>query len=151
MGSTSDLKTMQEATKIFDELEIPYNVQVISSHRTPHHLYKYASEVANSGIEVIIAGAGMAASLPGMLAALSVLPVIGVPLSSGPLNGLDALFSISQMPKGIPTATMAINGAANAALFAAAILALKYPDIHESLVNWREAQTIAATHLNNLH
>jgi len=124
MGSTSDLETMRAAATTLQELEIAHEMRVVSAHRTPDLMFAYASEAKARGIEVIIAGAGGAAHLPGMLATKTVLPVIGVPVESKALKGLDSLLSIAQMPAGVPVAAMAIGGAANAALYAARILAL---------------------------
>jgi 5-(carboxyamino)imidazole ribonucleotide mutase len=124
MGSKSDLETMRAAATTLDELGVPYELRVVSAHRTPDLMFSYASEAAARGIAVIIAGAGGAAHLPGMVATKTNLPVIGVPVESKALKGLDSLLSIAQMPAGVPVATMAIGGAANAALFAARILAL---------------------------
>ncbi len=124
MGSTSDLDTMRVAATTLQELGIPFEMRVVSAHRTPDLMFRYASEAKGRGLEVIIAGAGGAAHLPGMVATKTTLPVIGVPVQSRALNGLDSLLSIAQMPSGVPVATMAIGGAANAALFAARILAL---------------------------
>ena len=124
MGSTSDLDTMRAAATMLQELEIPFELRVVSAHRTPDLMFHYASEAKERGIEVIIAGAGGAAHLPGMVATKTNLPVIGVPVESKALKGLDSLLSIAQMPAGVPVATMAIGGAANAALLAARILAL---------------------------
>jgi len=124
MGSSSDLETMASASTILAELGIPYETRVVSAHRTPDLLFAYASSAQGRGLKVIIAGAGGAAHLPGMTASKTQLPVIGVPVRSSHLNGLDSLLSIVQMPVGVPTATMGIGNAANAALFAARILAL---------------------------
>jgi 5-(carboxyamino)imidazole ribonucleotide mutase len=124
MGSLSDLETMRAAATTLQELEVPHEMRVVSAHRTPDLLFEYASGAAARGIKVIIAGAGGAAHLPGMAAAKTQLPVIGVPVKSAALNGLDSLLSIVQMPAGVPVATMAIGNATNAALFAARILAL---------------------------
>ena len=125
MGSTSDLETMRAAATMLQELGIPFELRVVSAHRTPDLMFRYASEAAGRGIEVIIAGTGGAAHLPGMVATKTQLPVIGVPVESKALKGLDSLLSIAQMPSGVPVATMAIGGAANAALYAARILALR--------------------------
>lgn len=133
MGSDSDLPVMQEAAKILDEFGVKYELTVVSAHRTPEKMYSYAKEAKSRGIEVIIAGAGGAAHLPGMVAALTSLPVIGVPVKSSNLNGLDSLLSIVQMPGGIPVATVAINGAKNAGLLAARIVANKYRDISDKI------------------
>jgi 5-(carboxyamino)imidazole ribonucleotide mutase len=143
MGSSSDWETLEPASKILAELGIPHETRVVSAHRTPDLLFEYASAAENRGIEVIIAGAGGAAHLPGMTASKTVLPVLGVPVESKALNGLDSLLSIAQMPGGIPVGTLAVGkaGAINAALLAAAILGIKHPAIRESLRHFREAQT----------
>jgi 5-(carboxyamino)imidazole ribonucleotide mutase len=125
MGSTSDLETMRAAATTLQELGVPFELRIVSAHRTPDLMFRYASEAASRGIEVIVAGAGGAAHLPGMVASKTNLPVIGVPVTSKALGGLDSLLSIAQMPAGVPVAAMAIGGAANAALFAARILALR--------------------------
>jgi phosphoribosylaminoimidazole carboxylase PurE protein len=122
MGSRSDLPVMSAAADILEELEVPFEVDIVSAHRTPQHLYDYASNAESRGLDVIIAGAGGAAHLPGMVASLSVLPVIGVPISATVLNGQDALLSIAQMPAGVPVATVAIDNATNAGLLAAQIV-----------------------------
>src|SRR6476646_9221598 len=142
MGSQSDWETMQHTVSQLDELEVPYEVEVVSAHRTPDLLFEYASSAAERGLEVLIAGAGGAAHLPGMTAAKTALPVLGVPVQSRALNGLDSLLSIVQMPAGIPVATFAIGaaGATNAALFAAAILAARHPSIAEALLQHRRRQ-----------
>jgi len=143
MGSRNDWETMQHATTRLEQLGIAYEVQVVSAHRTPDLLFTYAESAASRGIRVIIAGAGGAAHLPGMLAAKTTLPVLGVPVQSKSLNGLDSLLSIAQMPAGVPVATFAIGaaGAANAGLFAAAILALDSAVIAAALVEFRSKQT----------
>lgn len=143
MGSRSDWNTMQRAADVLKELRIPHEVLVVSAHRTPDLLFDYASQAEKRGIEVIIAGAGGAAHLPGMCAAKTILPVLGVPVESAVLRGVDSLLSIVQMPAGIPVATLAIGtaGAVNAALMAAAILALHTPSIRESLKTFRASQT----------
>jgi len=123
MGSDSDLDVMKEAAKILDEFAVPYELTVVSAHRTPERMYSFANEAAQRGIRVVIAGAGGAAHLPGMVASLTHLPVIGVPVQSKAMSGVDSLYSIVQMPPGVPVATMAINGAANAGLLAVQILA----------------------------
>ncbi len=133
MGSDSDLEVMKKALKVFRELEIPFEIEVCSAHRTPDRAKKYAEEAEQKGIEIIIAAAGMAAHLAGFIAAHTTLPVIGVPIASGSLNGIDALLSTVQMPAGIPVATVAINGAENSAWLACEILATKYPEIREKL------------------
>ena len=125
MGSDSDLPTMQEAAKILEEFDISYELTIVSAHRTPERLYSYAREAAQRGLEVIIAGAGGAAHLPGMIAAITEIPVIGVPVKSKNLAGLDSLYSIVQMPPGVPVATVAVNGAKNAGLLAVQILGVK--------------------------
>ena len=143
MGSKSDWPTMKESSLVLNKLKIPHESKIISAHRTPDEMFKYSKEAEKRGIEVIIAGAGGAAHLPGMTASLTTLPVIGVPIKSKELNGLDSLLSINQMPKGIPVATVAIgkSGAVNAALLAAGILANKYDPIREILLKFREKQT----------
>jgi 5-(carboxyamino)imidazole ribonucleotide mutase len=143
MGSASDWETMQGASDTLDALAIAYEARVVSAHRTPDLLFEYAAGAAARGLEVLIAGAGGAAHLPGMTAAKTALPVLGVPVQSRALNGLDSLLSIVQMPAGIPVATFAIGvpGATNAALFAAAILAARYPPIASALQRYRDAQT----------
>ena len=133
MGSTSDLETMRAAATTLQELGIAFELKVVSAHRTPDLMFRYASEAQACGIEVIIAGAGGAAHLPGMVATKTNLPVIGVPVESKALKGLDSLLSIAQMPAGVPVATMAIGGAANAALFAARILALHDAELARKL------------------
>ena len=124
MGSRSDLETMRAAATTLQELDVPFEMRIVSAHRTPDLMFEYASTAASRGLRVIIAGAGGAAHLPGMVATKTTLPVIGVPVESRALKGLDSLLSIAQMPAGVPVGTMAIGGAANAALYAARILAL---------------------------
>ncbi len=143
MGSQSDWNTMQYAAEKLSEFSIPYEVKIVSAHRTPDLLFEYADSAEDRGLEVIIAGAGGAAHLPGMTAAKTTLPVVGVPVESKALSGMDSLLSIVQMPSGIPVASMAIGkaGAINAALFAASILALKYPEVNINLKKYRFAQT----------
>jgi len=143
MGSTSDWETMHHAANLLEELGIAHEAKVVSAHRTPKRLYDYADGAAARGIKVIIAGAGGAAHLPGMAAALTHLPVLGVPVESKALKGVDSLYSIVQMPAGIPVGTLAIGkaGAKNAALLAAAILALGDPDLSQRLQAWRAVQT----------
>jgi len=145
MGSKSDWETMAHAAETLDELGVPYEVRVVSAHRTPDLLFEYASSAEERGLEVIIAGAGGAAHLPGMTSSKTVLPVLGVPVQSKTLNGLDSLLSIVQMPAGVPVGTLGIGraGAVNAALLAAAILANKNPQIREDLRRYRESQTAA--------
>jgi 5-(carboxyamino)imidazole ribonucleotide mutase len=143
MGSKSDWETMRHAAEVLESLGIPFEAKVVSAHRTPDRLFEYAKTADARGVEVIIAGAGGAAHLPGMLAALSIVPVLGVPVESKTLRGVDSLFSIVQMPKGVPVGTLAIGaaGAANAALLAAAILARHDPTIRQALEAFRERQT----------
>jgi 5-(carboxyamino)imidazole ribonucleotide mutase len=143
MGSASDWETMQCAAELLDKLAVPYEVRVVSAHRTPDLLFEYAGTAQARGLEVLIAGAGGAAHLPGMTAAKTRLPVLGVPVQSKSLGGLDSLLSIVQMPSGVPVATFAIGaaGASNAALCAAAILANKHPAIATALDTFRERQT----------
>jgi 5-(carboxyamino)imidazole ribonucleotide mutase len=143
MGSASDWETMEHAIKILTDLGVPHETRVVSAHRTPDLLFEYASAAEQRGIEVIIAGAGGAAHLPGMTASKTVVPVLGVPVESKTLKGLDSLLSIAQMPGGIPVGTLAIGkaGAINAALLAAAILGAKHPAIREALRKFREEQT----------
>lgn len=142
MGSHSDWNTMQHAARVLAELHIPFEERVVSAHRTPDLLFRYAEQAEERGLEVIIAGAGGAAHLPGMCASKTVLPVLGVPIESAVLRGVDSLLSIVQMPSGVPVGTLAIGtaGAVNAALFAASILAVKTPSIRESLRTFRAAQ-----------
>ncbi len=143
MGSKSDWETMAHAAQTLEELGVPFEVRVVSAHRTPDLLFEYAGTAEARGLEVIIAGAGGAAHLPGMAAAKTTLPILGVPVESKALNGLDSLLSIVQMPAGIPVATLAIGraGAINAALLATAILANKHPHFREPLQRYRAAQT----------
>ena len=129
MGSDSDLPVMSKAAEILDELKVPYELTIVSAHRTPDRLCEYAKTAEGRGIKVIIAGAGGAAHLPGMTAAMTVLPVIGVPVQTKALGGVDSLYSIVQMPTGIPVATVAINGGANAGILAAKILATSDPEL----------------------
>jgi 5-(carboxyamino)imidazole ribonucleotide mutase len=145
MGSTSDWETMSPAADTLEQLGVAHEVRVVSAHRTPDLLFEYAASARSRGLEVLIAGAGGAAHLPGMTAAKTSLPVIGVPVQSKALNGLDSLLSIVQMPTGIPVATFAIGtaGAANAALFAAAIVALQDKVVAAALAKYRQAQTDA--------
>ncbi|WP_093666978.1 5-(carboxyamino)imidazole ribonucleotide mutase [Sphingomonas gellani] len=143
MGSTSDWETMRHAAETLAALDIPHETRVVSAHRTPQRLYDYATGAADRGIRVVIAGAGGAAHLPGMAAAMTHLPVLGVPVESHALKGMDSLLSIVQMPGGIPVGTLAIGkaGAINAGLLAAAILALGDPALSQRLQAWRAAQT----------
>ena len=141
MGSQSDWATMKEAAALLDELAIPYEARIVSAHRTPDRLWDYGRTAVDRGLHVIIAGAGGAAHLPGMMASKTRVPVIGVPVQTRALSGVDSLYSIVQMPKGFPVATMAIGaaGAANAALMAAGILALHDADLAARLEDWRAA------------
>ncbi len=143
MGSQSDWATMKHAAAVLDELELPYEAKIVSAHRTPERLRSYGRTAVDRGLKVIIAGAGGAAHLPGMMAAHTRLPVLGVPVQSRALSGLDSLYSIVQMPKGVPVGTMAIGaaGAANAGLMAASILAIDRPDVAGRLDRWRSAQS----------
>ena len=152
MGSKSDLRVMSVAVDLLRELEIPHEVRVVSAHRTPDWMFEYASSAESRGIEVIIAAAGGAAHLPGMVAAKSLVPVLGVPIPATALQGIDALLSIVQMPRGVPVGTLAIGepGAANAALLAAAIVSGRRPELRERLRAWREkrsAEVLAETDL----
>ena len=142
-GSRSDFPVLEKAVALLDEFDVPNELRVVSAHRTPDLLFRYASEAADRGVKVIIAGAGGAAHLPGMLAAKTALPVIGVPIPTQHLGGLDSLLSIVQMPRGIPVATVAIGNAENAALLAVAILALSDPPLAEKLTAYRARQTEA--------
>ncbi len=143
MGSTSDWDTMRFTSETLEKLGIPFEVEVVSAHRTPDKLFAYAETAEEKGLEVIIAGAGGAAHLPGMTAAKTVLPILGVPIQSKALNGMDSLLSIAQMPAGIPVGTLAIGkaGAINAALLAAAIIANKHPHYKAALNQFRQEQT----------
>lgn len=143
MGSTSDWETMQHTAQTLEQLGIPHEIEVVSAHRTPDKLFAYAEMAEIKGLEVIIAGAGGAAHLPGMTAAKTAIPVLGVPIQSKALNGMDSLLSIVQMPAGIPVGTLAIGkaGAINAALLAAAIISNKYPEYKDALNNFRSEQT----------
>ena len=143
MGSKSDLKYMSAAAELLTALKVPHEVRIVSAHRTPDWMFEYASTAESRGLEVIIAAAGGSAHLPGMIAAKTVLPVLGVPIAATVLKGLDALLSIVQMPRGIPVGTLAIGepGAANAALLAAAIVSRGRPEIRERLRDWRASRT----------
>ena len=143
MGSNSDWNTMENATKVLDEFKIVYETKIISAHRTPERLYSYAKSVHKRKIKIIIAGAGGAAHLPGMVSSMCTLPVLAVPIESKFLNGLDSLLSIVQMPYGIPTATFAVGkaGAKNSALFAISLLSLSNKSLDSKLKKWREEQT----------
>jgi 5-(carboxyamino)imidazole ribonucleotide mutase len=143
MGSRSDLKYMKPASDVLTELKVPHEVRIVSAHRTPDWMFEYASSAELRGIEVIIAAAGGAAHLPGMVAAKTILPVLGVPIPATLLNGLDSLLSIVQMPKGVPVGTLAIGepGAINAALLGASIVSHRHPEIRDRLRAWRTART----------
>jgi 5-(carboxyamino)imidazole ribonucleotide mutase len=147
MGSISDWDTMQHAVAVLEQFGIPHEAQVVSAHRMPDAMFAYADSAADRGLRAIIAGAGGAAHLPGMLAAKTTVPVLGVPVASKHLAGMDSLYSIVQMPKGVPVATFAIGaaGAANAALFAVAMLALDNPGLARQWDDFRAAQTLTAT------
>ncbi|MFW9598684.1 MAG: 5-(carboxyamino)imidazole ribonucleotide mutase [Paludibacter sp.] len=137
MGSTSDLPVMEKAAKLFDEFEIPFEINALSAHRTPAEVEKFAKNARQNGIEVIIAAAGMAAHLPGVIASMTTLPVIGVPINAS-LDGMDALLAIVQMPPGIPVATVGINGALNAAILAVQIMANGDKNLQDKLVDYKE-------------
>lgn len=143
MGSQSDYKTMKLAENVLKKIGVPFETQIVSAHRTPDRMYKFAKEAEKNNIGVIIAGAGGSAHLPGMIAAITQIPVLGVPIESKKLKGLDSLLSIAQMPKGIPVGTLAIgeDGAINAALLSAAILSNGNPKIKSKLRSWRNSQT----------
>lgn len=143
MGSRSDWDTLQAAASLLEELGVPHEARVVSAHRTPEAMFEYARAAESRGLQVIIAGAGGAAHLPGMIASLTVLPVLGVPVQSRALSGLDSLLSIVQMPLGVPVGTLAIGdaGAGNAALLAAAILGARYPEVREALRKYRAERT----------
>ena len=137
MGSESDLHVMRKAAEILDEFGVNYEMTIVSAHRTPGRLFEYAKTARDRGLEVIIAGAGGAAHLPGMIASITALPVIGVPVKSSSLNGIDSLLSIVQMPKGVPVATVAIDGAANAGILAVQILSLKDSSLREKIFQYK--------------
>ncbi len=139
MGSESDIPVMEKAAEVLNELGVPYEIDISSAHRLPDKTADYARSARERGIEVIIAGAGMAAHLAGMIASHTTLPVIGVPLKSGALSGFDALYATVQMPPGIPVATVAIDGAKNAAYLACSILSIKYPEVGKRLERYRES------------
>lgn len=147
MGSDSDLPVMEAAASMLDEMRVSYEIKIVSAHRTPEYMVDFAKAAASRGIKVIIAGAGGAAHLPGMVASLTPLPVIGVPVkSSNSIEGIDSLLSIVQMPKGIPVATVAINGAANAGLLAARILGTAMPDVQKKITDFMLRQTETVMH-----
>ncbi|MGF6567025.1 5-(carboxyamino)imidazole ribonucleotide mutase [Kosakonia cowanii] len=143
MGSKSDWATMQFAAEILDTLNVPHHVEIVSAHRTPDKLFSFAEQAEQNGFQVIIAGAGGAAHLPGMIAAKTLVPVLGVPVQTAALSGVDSLYSIVQMPRGIPVGTLAIGkaGASNAALLAAQILAQHDAELHQRMADWRQGQT----------
>jgi 5-(carboxyamino)imidazole ribonucleotide mutase len=145
MGSRSDLEIMSAAREMLDELGVPHEMKVVSAHRTPDWMMEYARTAEKRGLQVIVAGAGGAAHLPGMVATSTVLPVLGVPIEATPLRGMDALLSIVQMPKGVPVGTLAVGraGAANAALLAAQILGVRHTEIRERVRTWRRKRTEA--------
>lgn len=147
MGSDSDLPIMQEAAAILEQFNLPYEITVVSAHRTPQRLYEYAESAEKRGLEVIIAGAGGAAHLPGMVASISSLPIIGVPVKTSKLSGLDSLYSIVQMPGGVPVATVAINGAKNAGLLAVQIISVADKALREKYTNYKieMAETVEKT------
>lgn len=138
MGSESDLPVMEKAAEVLKEMRIPYEMEISSAHRLPDRTAEYSKTARGRGIEVIIAGAGMAAHLAGVIAAHTTLPVIGVPIKSGALNGVDALYSTVQMPPGVPVATVAVDGAKNSAYLACSILSIKYPEVAARLEEFRE-------------
>lgn len=140
MGSDSDLDIMQEAAEMLEEFKVPYEITIVSAHRTPERMFEYAKSAQTRGLKIIIAGAGGAAHLPGMTASLTSLPVIGVPVLTKNLSGVDSLYSIVQMPPGVPVATMAINGAKNAALMAVKILALEDSVLAKKISDFKTAQ-----------
>ncbi|MBX7232531.1 MAG: 5-(carboxyamino)imidazole ribonucleotide mutase [Bdellovibrionales bacterium] len=148
MGSDSDLKVMREAAQILDSAQVPYEIKIVSAHRTPQEMQKFALQAPTRGIRIIIAGAGGAAHLPGMVASLTSLPVIGVPIQVGNLEGLDALLSIAQMPRGVPVATMAVDNATNAGLMAIRILALQTPSLQHWLKKYRDGQKLKVRRAN---
>ena len=138
MGSTSDLPVMEKAMKFLDDMEVPFEVNALSAHRTPDAVEKFAKDAAERGMKVIIAGAGMAAALPGVIAASTTLPVIGVPIKGSAFDGMDAMLSIIQMPPGIPVATVGVNGAMNAAILAVEIMALADASLAEKMKNYKD-------------
>ena len=154
MGSDSDLPILKEAAKALEELGVNYELTIVSAHRTPARLFNYAKDAEDKGLEVIIAGAGGAAHLPGMIASITSLPVIGVPVKTSTLQGLDSLLSIVQMPGGVPVATVAINGAKNAGILAAQIIGIKYPEIRQNVKQYKNqlenSVTEKAQHLENI-
>jgi 5-(carboxyamino)imidazole ribonucleotide mutase len=148
MGSDSDLPIMQEAAKALQDFEINYHLEIVSAHRTPEKMFTFAKTAKKNGFQVLIAGAGGAAHLPGMVASLTTLPVIGVPVESKALKGMDSLLSIAQMPKGVPVATMSINGAYNAGLLALRILGIQLPEVQKKLESFCESQKDKVSQMN---
>ncbi len=148
MGSTSDLPVMEKAAKVFDDFEVPFEIHALSAHRTPAEVEEFAKTAKNRGIKVIIAAAGMAAHLPGVIASMTTLPVIGVPINSS-LDGMDALLAIVQMPPGIPVATVGINGAMNAALLAVQMLAVENKELQARLITHKEDLKMKIVQANN--
>ena len=148
MGSTSDLPVMEKAAKLLDEMQVPFEMNALSAHRTPEAVEQFAKHAKERGIQVIIAAAGMAAALPGVVASQTVLPVIGVPISGSVLDGVDALYSIVQMPPGIPVATVAINGGKNAAYLALQIMSIKHEEIKNKLLSFRKDMEVQAMKAN---
>lgn len=148
MGSTSDYPVMEKAAKFFDEMEIPFEINALSAHRTPDQVEKFAKNAARNGIKVIIAGAGMAAHLPGVIAAMTPIPVIGVPINAA-LDGLDSLLAIVQMPPGIPVATVAVNGSLNAGILAAQMIATGNSEIFDKTVEYKENLKEKIVNANN--
>ena len=143
MGSQSDWPCLKNSSKILDELKVPYEVKIISAHRTPDRLFRYSEKLVNRGIKIVIAGAGGSAHLSGMIASKTIIPVLGVPVKSSGLNGIDSLLSIVQMPAGVPVGTLAIGnaGATNAGLLSVSIIALNDKELFNRLQNWRQKQT----------
>ncbi|MGE0634010.1 MAG: 5-(carboxyamino)imidazole ribonucleotide mutase [Pseudobdellovibrionaceae bacterium] len=148
MGSKTDLPVMEDATRVLEEFSIPYDIEIVSAHRTPEEMQEFSLSAAKNGFKVIIAGAGGAAHLPGMVASYTTLPVIGVPVTVGPLKGLDALLSIVQMPKGVPVATVAVDNAYNAGLLAVRILGTESKELTRDLLNFRKQQKIKVKKMN---
>lgn len=148
MGSDSDLKSMRDATEALEQFKISYSLKVVSAHRTPEEMVEFAKTAKEKGIQVIIAGAGGAAHLPGMVASLTTLPVIGVPITTGKIRGLDSLLSIAQMPKGVPVATMAVDNSFNAGLLAARILSLNDSALSHKLARFQAAQKTKVKKMN---
>lgn len=148
MGSESDMSVMQAAADVLTDFEVPYEARVLSAHRTPHRMYEYAETARERGLRVIVAGAGGAAHLPGMIAASTTVPVLGVPVQTSKLNGLDSLLSIVQMPGGVPVGTLAINGSENAALLAVQILAASDPDLADRLSEYKQDLVDKVEHMD---